>query len=116
RLLDHRGDLLAVYDWAATCGKPMSSRTADFCATALRPARDAESRTMLAGRLLSGRRRNRSAQLDLSPREAEVLQYIAEGLSTKEVADRLGVSISTVKRSEERRVGTEGGWVRSQET
>jgi DNA-binding NarL/FixJ family response regulator len=33
----------------------------------------------------------------LSPREREVLQLLAEGLSTKEVAFRLGVSVKTVE-------------------
>ena len=35
--------------------------------------------------------------LGLTPRELEVLQLIAEGLSTKEMADRLFVSENTVK-------------------
>ena len=34
---------------------------------------------------------------DLSDREREVLHYIAEGLSTKKIADRLGVSTKTVE-------------------
>ena len=39
----------------------------------------------------------RIAALGLTPRELEVLQLIAEGLSTKEMADRLFVSENTVK-------------------
>ena len=35
--------------------------------------------------------------LGITPRELEVLQLIAEGLSTKEMADRLFVSESTIK-------------------
>jgi NarL family two-component system response regulator LiaR len=39
----------------------------------------------------------RVAQLGVTPRELEVLQLIAEGLSTREMADRLCVSENTVK-------------------
>ena len=38
-----------------------------------------------------------SSVLNLSPRETEVLALIADGLSAKEVSDRLALSISTVK-------------------
>src|SRR5207253_11347352 len=45
----------------------------------------------------------------LTPREHQVLQLIAEGKTTKEVAALLGVSVKTAEsRSEERRVGKEG--------
>jgi NarL family two-component system response regulator LiaR len=39
----------------------------------------------------------RIQQLGITPRELEVLQLIAEGLSTREMADRLCVSENTVK-------------------
>ena len=39
----------------------------------------------------------RIASLGITPRELEVLQLIAEGLSTKEMAERLFVSENTVK-------------------
>jgi len=37
------------------------------------------------------------AALNLSKREVEVLQLMADGLSNKEIADRLFVSLSTIK-------------------
>jgi NarL family two-component system response regulator LiaR len=39
----------------------------------------------------------RLEQLGITPREFEVLQLIAEGLSTRQMADRLSVSDNTVK-------------------
>jgi len=42
------------------------------------------------------------AALDLSPREKEVLQLLAEGLSTKEIADRLHVSAKTADTHRQR--------------
>lgn len=39
----------------------------------------------------------RVEQLGITPRELEVLQLIAEGLSTRQIADRLSVSDNTVK-------------------
>lgn len=37
------------------------------------------------------------ADLNITPRELEVLQLIAEGLSNQEIADRLFLSLNTVK-------------------
>ena len=39
----------------------------------------------------------RLARLGITPREHDVLRLIAEGLSTREIADRVGVSENTVK-------------------
>ncbi len=44
----------------------------------------------------SGQPEIKSALMDLTPRQREVLQLIAEGRSTKEVADLLCVSVKTV--------------------
>lgn len=40
----------------------------------------------------------RAGSLGLSPREAEVLSSLAEGLLYKEVSDKLGISFSTVHK------------------
>ena len=37
------------------------------------------------------------SEVQLSPRESEVLRCIADGLSNKEIAQKLGISLSTVK-------------------
>lgn len=36
---------------------------------------------------------------ELGPKEKEILQLIAEGVTTKEIANRLGISIKTVERT-----------------
>jgi DNA-binding NarL/FixJ family response regulator len=48
-------------------------------------------------RLLDAAAGTREAPDELTPREAEVLVLIAEGLSNAEIADRLVVSLATVK-------------------
>ncbi|OYY93995.1 MAG: hypothetical protein B7Y41_08645 [Hydrogenophilales bacterium 28-61-23] len=45
----------------------------------------------------------------LTPREGEILKYVAEGLSSKEIAARLGISTATVQKHREnlgRKLGT----------
>lgn len=45
-----------------------------------------------------------TVRTDLTPREAEVLRYIAQGFSNKEIAGRLEVSIKTVETHKSRAV------------
>ena len=49
------------------------------------------------GKYMEGLRRPGKAQGPLSPREREVLQLIAEGRSTKQIASTLKLSIKTVE-------------------
>lgn len=47
---------------------------------------------------LASRRFRQTAALDqLSPREREVLRYLGEGLSSRQIADQLGLSVRTVE-------------------
>jgi DNA-binding NarL/FixJ family response regulator len=49
-----------------------------------------------AGRVLLERRR-RQHEVDLTPREREILQLVGQGLANKQIARRLGVTERTVK-------------------
>ena len=75
----------------------MSARTAEFCETALRQACDNDSAIDLHRRLIPSRDSLFTTGTNLSRREAEILGMISEGLSTKEIAQRLSVTASTVK-------------------
>jgi DNA-binding NarL/FixJ family response regulator len=50
----------------------------------------------LIRQLVQHRGGERSPVVDLSPREQTVLRHLAEGLSSREIAERLGLSIHTV--------------------
>jgi LuxR family maltose regulon positive regulatory protein len=114
RLLGHRRQILQVFDWMMSSGRPISSRVVEFCASALRPADDGDSRLQLHRRLLPGRRTVPAAGPNLTEREAEILGMIAEGLSTKEIAYRISVTVSTVKTHRKNLFGKLGVTRRSQ--
>jgi LuxR family transcriptional regulator, maltose regulon positive regulatory protein len=97
RLLSHRRQILEVFDWMVSSGRPISSRVVGFCVSALRPADEGDSRLEMHRRLLPRRRTAPPAGPSLTEREAEILGMIAEGLSTKEIASRISVTVSTVK-------------------
>ena len=71
------GELLAAVRAAALGHAPLDPRVAH----ALLPSRD----------------RTAPAEPDLSPREREVLELVAEGLANKQIARRLGIAERTVK-------------------
>jgi len=50
-----------------------------------------------ARQLLTARSAQRGGQVDLTPREAEVLGLVRQGLANKQIARRLGISERTVK-------------------
>lgn len=50
-----------------------------------------------ARQLLTARSASRGSQVDLTPREAEVLGLVRQGLANKQIARRLGISERTVK-------------------
>ena len=50
-----------------------------------------------AAALLADRRSRAAAQVELSPRERDVLQLVLDGLANKQIARRLGISEKTVK-------------------
>ena len=114
RLLGHRRQILEVFEWMMSSGRPISSRVVEFCASALRPADDGDSRLQLHRRLLPGRQIAPATAPNLTEREAEILGMIAEGLSTKEIAYRISVTVSTVKTHRKNLFGKLGVTRRSQ--
>ena len=50
-----------------------------------------------AAALLADRRSRAASEVELSPREREVLQLVLDGLANKQIARRLGISEKTVK-------------------
>jgi DNA-binding NarL/FixJ family response regulator len=46
---------------------------------------------------IAERLRDRSAEVSLTPREVQVLRFVAQGLSNKDIGDQLGTTFGTVK-------------------
>jgi DNA-binding NarL/FixJ family response regulator len=47
--------------------------------------------------LVGHAKRRTGKQIQLTPRQREVVRLIAEGFSTKQIADRLGISVKTAQ-------------------
>lgn len=97
RLLSCRIPILEVFDWMMATGRPVSARVVTFCTSALRSATDGDSRVQMHKRLIPRRGAAPRSTSDLTARESEILAMIAEGLSSKEIAHRISITISTVK-------------------
>jgi DNA-binding CsgD family transcriptional regulator len=91
-------------------------------------ARSLGLRPFLAALETGGKRRPDAIPCDLTPRQREVLGCLAQGLTSKEIADRLSLSTRTVEmhvgrllermncrtRSEAVRLASERGWLEEQ--
>jgi LuxR family maltose regulon positive regulatory protein len=97
RLLNCREKILEIFDWMMATGRPVSSRVVEYCGSALRTAENQDTRLEIHKRLLPRRRPAGATGSNLTAREAEILAFLAEGLSTKEIAHRLSLTVSTVK-------------------
>lgn len=95
---------LAVRESLSAGAKGYIEKTASFSefTAALRSVAAGESyfgpiATRNIQRIVGGNEKPTSAVPDLSPRERDVLRFVAEGLSSKEIADRLSLSVRTVE-------------------
>ena len=87
---------------AGACGYLLKRADPERIIEAIRQAMDGDvPMTPEIARKVIGQFRNHaetaSAVENLTPREVEVLQFVMHGLANKEIADRMGVSLSAVK-------------------
>ena len=82
--------------WAARTRRRARRRRRCAAATSSVPPGRARGRALLLGRL--GRTPDGRADGPLTPRQVEVLRLVADGLSDRQIADRLGLSEHTVHR------------------
>ena len=89
------GDLVAAVDSAAQAA--LTYRRQDLRGSALGASARAEALAEKCGGARTPALRQASEPLPLTDREAEIVMLIGEGLSNREVAERLTLSIRTVE-------------------
>src|SRR5919199_4129459 len=87
-------DLLALALRAGASGYVLKSAPAEDIAKAVKAVTGGG--TFLGGDFAGGKPSEVEKLLDLSPRERQILELLAEGLRVKEIADRLSLSPATV--------------------
>ena len=87
-------DLLALALRAGASGYVLKSAPAEDIAKAVKAV--TKGGTFLGGDFAGGKPSEVEKLLDLSPRERQILELLAEGLRVKEIADRLALSPATV--------------------
>lgn len=95
---DREEDLFQAVRFGAR-GYLLKSASIDEIVAAIRRVAEGEAilSPYIAGKLLDHFRRGQSPNASLSTRETEVLALVGEGLTNREIADRLIIAESTVK-------------------
>ncbi|GEM_PF-1141744 len=97
RILDGRAHVLEVFDWSLRNGRQSPPAIAAYVRSVLQPADASTSGTRLAQNAPRRGTQSLANNFALSPRESEIIALIAEGLSAKEIANRLDITEGTVK-------------------